>query len=120
MRVAVTATGTTLSSEVDPRFGRAGSFLVIDTETRDVEILDNTAGVEAMSGAGVQAAQRVVQSGAEVLITGHCGPNAFRTLSAAGVKVLSGASGTVEEALAKLESGDLEEADSADVTGHWK
>ena len=120
MRVAVTATGATLSSEVDPRFGRAKAFLVIDTETKNVEVLDNAAGVGAMSGAGVQAAQRIVESGAEALITGHCGPNAFKTLSAAGVTVLLGASGTVEDALAALESGDLKETGSADVAGHWR
>ena len=119
MKVAVTATGTTLESDVDPRFGRARRFLVVDTDSRDVQVIENAEGAKAMSGAGVQAAQRIAESGAEVLITGHCGPNAFRALGAAGVSVYVGASGSVEHALEELESGRLKEAGAPDVGGHW-
>ena len=118
MKVAVTATGRELTSEVDPRFGRAGWFLVVDTDGGELEVIDNTRGREASSGAGVQAAQRIASAGAEYLLTGHCGPNAFRALEAAGVKVVVGVGGTVEEAVAKLVGGDLNVAPGADVGGH--
>lgn len=118
MKVAVTAEGKDLTSAVDPRFGRAAWFVVVDTESGDVASLDNRAGKEAASGAGVQAAQQIAGAGAEYLLTGHCGPNAFRVLEAAGVKVVLGVAGTVEEAVARLTRGDMEVAGGADVGGH--
>jgi len=119
MKVAVTATGQDTASSVDPRFGRAQWVLVVDTETKAVEVLDNSAGVSAASGAGVQAAERVARAGVEYLLTGHCGPNAFRALDAAGIKVVTGVEGTVKEALERLARGELKPSRGADVGGHW-
>ena len=84
-----------------------------------MEALDNSVGVSASSGAGVQAAERVARAGVEYLLTGHCGPNAFRALSAAGVKVITGVEGSVEDALGKLARGELRASGGADVGGHW-
>jgi predicted Fe-Mo cluster-binding NifX family protein len=119
MKVAVTSRGRTLNDEVDPRFGRANMFLVVDTDAHELEIVDNEQNLEAAQGAGIQAARLVAERGADVVITGHCGPKAFRTLSAAGIKVVVGAEGTVAEALEKFKAGDLRPADDADVEGHW-
>lgn len=119
MKIAVTAQGKTLESPVDPRFGRAQYFIVVETESGDFELLDNEQNVNAPQGAGIQAAKTVADTKAEVLITGHCGPKAFRALSAAGIKVVVGADGTVSEALEKLKSGELKPAEDADVAGHW-
>ena len=119
MKVAVSATGPELTSTVDQRFGRARYFLVVDTPERSVRVVDNSPAVSATQGAGVQAAQAVIDSGAEALITGHCGPKAFRVLQAAGVKVYLNAQGTVEEALSQLETGQLVEAGAPDVESHW-
>ena len=118
MKVAVTSTGKDLASEVDPRFGRARWFLVVDADTGDVEAIDNSKGGSAASGAGVQAAQRIAGAGAEYVLTGHCGPNAFRALEAAGVKVIVDVGGTVQEAIDRLARGELEAASGADVGGH--
>lgn len=107
MKVAVTALGDTLASEVDPRFGRARWFLIIDTESGEHEAIDNLSSVEAASGAGVQSAQRVVDSGAEYLVTGRCGPNAARALKSGGIKVIEGVGGTVADAIKAVKRGEL-------------
>lgn len=119
MKIVVTATGRTLDAEVDPRFGRAHTLILVDTESNEVTPLDNTAGVDAMQGAGTQAAKQVIDSGAQILLTGHCGPNAFQTLEAGGVRVITGATGTVAEALERYKAGDLEAANGPDKRGHW-
>jgi predicted Fe-Mo cluster-binding NifX family protein len=119
MKVAVTSRGPTLDDEVDPRFGRARMFIVADTESGEFEAVDNKQNLEAAQGAGIQAARIVSECGAEVVITGHCGPNAFRTLSAAGIKVVVGAEGAVKDAIEKFKSGELKSVAGADVEGHW-
>jgi predicted Fe-Mo cluster-binding NifX family protein len=108
-----------MEAGVDPRFGRAAKFVVVDLDTGAVESIDNAQNVNAAQGAGIQAAQNVANLGVGALITGHCGPKAFRVLSAAGVKIHAGASGTVAEAVEKYKKGELTELDSADVEGHW-
>lgn len=119
MKVVVTSTGTNVDSRVEPRFGRAPYFLLVDTESGDFTALENAGGVEAVQGAGVQAAEAVSRSGAECLLTGHCGPKAFRALTAAGIAVYTGASGTISEAVEQLHSGELKRADGPTVSGHW-
>jgi predicted Fe-Mo cluster-binding NifX family protein len=108
MRVAVSASGPSLDSEVDPRFGRCPLLLIVDTESMAFEALENPA-VTAPGGAGIQAAQTVAQSQAEAVITGNCGPNAYETLSAAGIHVYAGAGGSVRDAIESLERGELAE-----------
>jgi len=119
MKVAVTSQGRDLEAKVDPRFGRAAFILVVDTETLDFEVLDNKANVDAFKGAGIQAAAMVSQKGAQVLLTGYCGPNAYKTLKAANIKVASDATGTVAEAIKTFEAGDVVYAQEANTDGHW-
>ena len=119
MKIAVTSRGTDIESEVDPRFGRAPYFVVVDSETFDCEFLDNKDNVNALKGAGIQAAGLISDRGAEVLLTGFCGPNAFKALEAAKVGVANNASGTVREAVQDYLDGKLPLADKADVEGHW-
>lgn len=119
MKVAVTAKGTELTDEVEPRFGRAPYILIIETETMDYEILDNSVNVNAFKGAGIQAATMIADRGAELLLTGYCGPNAFKTVQAAGIKVVNDVAGTVEQAIQTLLSGKVEYSDGANVEGHW-
>ncbi len=119
MKVVVTATGTTVDSAVDPRFGRAAAFILVDTESGEIQVQDNQAGVAAMQGAGIQAAEAVSRLGADCLVTGHCGPKAYRSLLAAGIDVYTGATGTVAEAVEQLRSGSLDRSNGPDVGGHW-
>ncbi|SEM04516.1 Predicted Fe-Mo cluster-binding protein, NifX family [Syntrophus gentianae] len=119
MKIAVTSQGRELDSPVDPRFGRAAYILIVDSETLIIEVLDNQENVNSLKGAGIQAAASIHNKGAEVLLTGFCGPNAFKTLNAAGIKVASDASGTVREAVQSFLDGKLKFADKENVEGHW-
>ena len=119
MKIAVTASQPDLSSEVDPRFGRAPYILVVDSETMDYQVIDNRENASSLKGAGIQAASSVGNKGAQVLITGHCGPNAFRALKAAGIKVVNGASGTVKQAIKEYLEGKLKVSEEPDVEGRW-
>ena len=80
MKIAVSTSGKTLDSEVEPRFGRCAGFILFDTETRNFQYLDNSAQQNLSQGAGIQAAQMIVEAGAEVLITGQVGPKAAQVL----------------------------------------
>ena len=119
MKIAITSQGSDLTSQVDPRFGRAKSFIVLDTGTDECSAHDNTQNMNAPQGAGIQAGRTVVDLGAEAVITGNVGPKAFATLQAANIKVYTGAYGTVKEAVDKFKAGELTPADGANVHGHW-
>jgi|YelNatPaOPRAMG01_1025707.scaffolds.fasta_scaffold02639_20 predicted Fe-Mo cluster-binding NifX family protein len=111
MKVAVSATGNSLDSQVDPRFGRCAYLIIVDTNTMQFEAIENASAFEA-SGAGIQAAQTVVSKGVEAVVTGNVGPNAYQVLSSAGVRIFTGAYGTVREAIERLLKGELSEASS--------
>jgi predicted Fe-Mo cluster-binding NifX family protein len=119
VKLAITAMGPDLTSAIDRRFGRARYLLIVDTPARTVQALENRAGMDATQGAGVQAAQTVINNKAAMVITGHCGPKAFRALNAAGVQVCLTEDGTVEDAINRFEAGGLKVAHAADVDGHW-
>ncbi len=120
MKIAVTSTGREPSSAMDPRFGRTRWFMVADLETAQWEAHANEQNMQAAQGAGIQAAQCLVNLGVEAVITGHVGPKAFRVLKAAGIRIYLGSAETVEEALRLYREGRLSEAGQADVEGHWK
>ena len=114
MKIAISVNGNDLSASVDPRFGRARGFLFVDSEAEGFEYADNP-NIDAAGGAGINTAQMVVDRGAEAAITGNIGPNAYRVLDAAGVRVFTGASGTAEQALADYKAGKLSTTASATV-----
>jgi predicted Fe-Mo cluster-binding NifX family protein len=118
MKVAVSATGKDLNCQIDPRFGRCQYFIFVDPETMEFEASENE-GLMAMGGAGVQAAQLIVQRGATVLITGNLGPNAASALSASGIKVYLVPGGTVKEVIEGYKTGSLREASGATVPPHF-
>jgi predicted Fe-Mo cluster-binding NifX family protein len=119
MKIAVSSQGDNLESPLDPRFGRARYFIVVDTETGAFSAADNAVNLNAAQGAGIQAGKRVAEFGVEGLITGHVGPKAFTTLKAAKVKIYPCGAGTVAEAVEQFKAGKLKMAASADVDGHW-
>ena len=119
MKIAFTTSGNDLESALDSRFGRCPSFLIYDLENKTVEIIDNKQNLNAAQGAGIQSAETVARSGAKAIVTGHCGPKAFRVLVAAGVKIYNTDAATIAEALERYQAGTLVEANSADVEGHW-
>ena len=115
---SITSTGETLEADVDPRFGRAAYFAVGDTETMDFSFVNNE-NVAAAGGAGINSAKLVIDAGATAVLTGNCGPNAQRTLSAAGVKLYTGATGTVASAIELFKQGKLNESSSPNVQAHF-
>jgi len=106
MKICITSTGPTLDSKIDPRFGRCQYFIIVDPDTLTFEAAENP-NLGAAGGAGIQSAQFISNKGVEAVITGQVGPNAFTTLQAAGIKILTGASGTVEEVVEKYKKGQL-------------
>ena len=117
MKIAVTSTGNTIDSPIDPRFGRCQFFVFVDPETMEFEAAENEA-VMAAGGAGPQAAQFVANKGAEAVLTGNVGPNAVSALKAAGITIYIGAQGTVKETVLLFKNGQMQEVGEATVASH--
>ncbi len=117
MKIAVTSRGTTLDAAVDPRFGRCANFVIVETDDMSFEVVANE-NISASGGAGIQSAQCVAEQDVAVVLTGNCGPNAFRTLDAAGIKVVIGTSGTVQEAVEAYKTGNIETTGGPNVGSH--
>jgi len=114
MKICVTSEGKTLDSKVDPRFGRCQNFIFFDTDTGKFEVQEN-ASAQFQGGAGIQSGQLVVSKGVKAVLTGNVGPNAHQVLSAAGISVFTGISGTVQEAIEGYKNGKYKAADSPSV-----
>jgi predicted Fe-Mo cluster-binding NifX family protein len=118
MKICVSASSGSLDANVDSRFGRCPYFVVVDSETLEFTVVSNDS-TNAAHGAGIQAAQTVANMGVKVVITGNVGPNAFNVLSATGIKIVTGASGSVRDAVEKYKRGQLKEAGNPTVGGHF-
>ena len=118
MKVAVSSKGKDLASQIEPRFGRCPYFLIVDTDDMRFEAFDNE-NATLGGGAGIQAAQFVASKGAEVL-TGNCGPNAVRTLSAAGITLFVNQKGTVKEVIDRYKNRELTSATDAECVGAFR
>lgn len=120
MIIAITSTGPTEESTIDKRFGRARYFLIYDTEKDEFKPLDNLSGMNEMQGAGVSSGEKMFKAGVEVVVTGHVGPKAYRTLNASKIKVaFCKEDVTVKEAAAMYVDGKLTVSDGPDVEEHW-
>ncbi len=119
MVIAISSDGTIPQSRLDPRFGRTKYFLIFNDQEKSWTPIDNKQNFQAAQGAGIQAATIIANNNCKVVITGHCGPKAFRTLIAAGIDVYLSKGGTVSDALEAFQKDELKKIDSADVEGHW-
>lgn len=119
MTIAFTTTGDDLAGDLDPRFGRARHFLIYNSQDQTWIIIDNNQNLNAAQGAGIQSATTLSKSQATVLITGHCGPKAFKVLSAAGITIYPCKAKTITEALAQFNNNELSVAREATDEGHW-
>lgn len=119
MKIAITAQDRELSSEIDSRFGRAKWLIVVNTDTGEFEAHDNSVNLNAVQGAGIQTAQNIANLGVEAVITGNVGPNAFKTLNAACIKVFLTEKQTIQEAIDSFNADKLNEVKKANVEGHW-
>jgi len=104
MKVCVTSEGNNLDSKVDPRFGRCQYFIIVDTDTLAFEAVQNP-NIDSMGGAGIQSGQLIAGQQVKAVLTGNMGPNAFQTLQAANITVVTGISGSVKEAVEKYKNG---------------
>lgn len=117
MKIAITSSGPELTSQVDPRFGRCAYFIFVDTDSDKFEAIENS-GAQGMGGVGIQAGQMMIDKGIKAVLTGNCGPNAFQTLKAAGVEVITGVSGTVQEIVDKFKAGGFQSVSGPNVSPH--
>ena len=118
MKIAVSAVAPGLDAEVDPRFGRCQYFVMVDLETMEFETMDNSSAMAA-GGAGISTAQMIAGKGAEAVLTGNCGPNAYQTLSAAGVQVITGVSGKIKDAVESYREGKFRPSNQPNVADHY-
>lgn len=120
-KIAVTSEGPSLDQTVDPRFGRAAGFMVIDPTDMSFDYIDNGGSQTLAQGAGIQAAESVVRSGAKVLLTGYVGPKAFRALKAAGIKIGQNLEKmSVGEAVQAYLDGRVDAAQQPNSGGHGR
>jgi len=117
MKIVVTASGADLEAQANPIFGRCATYVFVDTETMQFEAVENPA-INAPGGAGIQAAQFVVERGVQAVVTGNVGPNAFDVLQSAGVPVYLHSGGTVRQAVETFEAGQLPAAGGASAPAH--
>jgi predicted Fe-Mo cluster-binding NifX family protein len=114
MKIAISANGSTLDAEVDPRFGRCQYFIIVDPETMEFEAIDNASAMAA-GGAGISAGQAIADKGVEAVLTGNCGPNAYQVLSSAGIQVINGVSGKVKDAIEGYRTGKFKTSSQPNV-----
>jgi len=114
MKICVTAQGKTLDDQVDPRFGRCQFFIVVDTDTLDFEAVENQS-AQFSGGAGIQSGQLMASKGVKAVLTGNVGPNAFQTLTAGGIKIYTGLSGKIRDAVEKYKGGTLKPTENPNV-----
>jgi predicted Fe-Mo cluster-binding NifX family protein len=113
-KIAITSEGPSLDDQVDPRFGRAAGFVIVDLETMDTQYIDNGQSQVMAQGAGIQAAELIARAGVGCLLTGYVGPKAFKALAAAGIKVGQNLEGlTVRQAIERFQGGHVEMAQAA-------
>jgi predicted Fe-Mo cluster-binding NifX family protein len=118
MKICVTSQGNTLQSQVDPRFGRCAYFILIDTDAMEFEAIENTK-AQVMGGAGVQSGQLMAEKDVKAVLTGNVGPNAYQTLNAGGIEIITGVTGSIQEAVEKYKNGDLKPIGGANVESHF-
>ena len=119
MKIAISSQGADMTSRVDPRFGRAKYFIVVDTSNDETKVIENTQNLNAVQGAGIQAAQNVAREKVDIVVSGNLGPKAFTALNAAGIKIALWSEGTVAEAVQLVKDNKLQISDSPNVEGHW-
>ncbi len=118
MKIAISAKGESLNSETDQRFGRCEYYIILDSDTETIIKTAKNENIDASGGAGTKTAQNVIREGAEIVITGNIGPNAYNVLDSAKIKIFTGISGTVGESIRMFKAGQLKQVFGNTVRGH--
>ena len=119
MKIAVSVENPNLDAQVDPRFGKASYFVVVDSETMAWEAVENQQSLDLPQGAGIQAAWTVLKRSPGVMLTGNCGPRAYKVLEARGIQICVGVKGTAREAVQGYLEGRYKPAKGPNVERHW-
>lgn len=119
MKIAISSIGNNLDSQVAPRFGRCHYFLIVDIDTMSFEAISNES-VKTFGGAGIQAAQVIAKAGVKTVMTGNLGQNAYQTLKAAGIKVITEVSGTIKDALELYKKDKLQKTAEHNMYGDFR
>lgn len=114
MKICITAQGDNLDSTVDSRFGRCRYFIVVDSDTLEFEAIQNP-NTETTGGAGILSAQLIAEKQVKAVLSGNIGPNAFQTLQAAGIEIITGVSGKVKEVIEQYKQGKLKATQDSSV-----
>ena len=117
MKVAISANGNDLDSQIDPRFGRCAYFLIVETDDMRFEAFENE-NIALGGGAGIQSAQFIASKGVEALITGRCGPNAVQALTGAGIKLYVGQEGPIRDVVERFKKGEITPTTEANAPSH--
>jgi predicted Fe-Mo cluster-binding NifX family protein len=118
MKIAISSTGKDLDAQVDPRFGRCQYFIIVDPKSLEYKVFENP-NIDAAGGAGIQSGRMMADNGVKAVLTGNVGPNAFQTLTAAKVEIITGVSGTVREAVQRYNNGEYQSTKEATVADHF-
>ncbi len=118
MKICFTSQGNNLDAAIDPRFGRCKYFVIVETDTQAFEAIQNP-NVEAMGGAGIQSGQLIANKQVKAVLTGNVGPNAFQTLQAAGIDVITGVSGSIKDSIEKYNKGELKPVQTPSVSSKF-
>lgn len=119
MKIALSSKGTTINDLIEERFGRTPYFIIYDLEKDTYKSIDNAQVLNSPQGAGIQAAQHVVDAGVKAVVTGHVGPKAFQVLKTGEVTIYLAQGITVKEAITIFKEGTLPSVEINDVEGHW-
>lgn len=106
MKIAIPVNNNTIESGVCESFGRAPYFLIYDTISNKSAFLNNSAAA-SQGGAGVVAAQALVDSNVEVLITPRCGENAASVFNVAKIKIYKIINNSVNENIEAFNNSKL-------------
>jgi predicted Fe-Mo cluster-binding NifX family protein len=117
VKIVVAANGTGLDAPTSLVFGRSTFYVLADTETMRVEAMVNPE-KRSLRGVGFQTPELIVERGAQAVVTGSVGPNAFKVLQSLGVPVYLCERGTVREAIEAYKAGRLRPAEDANVPTH--
>ncbi len=118
MKICVTSQGDNLDAQVDPRFGRCPYFIIVDTDTLEFEAIQNP-NINGMGGVGVQSGQIMSEKQVKAVLTGNVGPNAFQTLKAGDIEIISGVSGKIKEIIEKYKKGEFKLTEDPSVDSHF-